>query len=266
MRVVSGRWGAVDVAEAFFLARGRGYLQDVLLAVLSKRTKAAKPDEQQCAEEPPSKKRRKTQVEKPSAGDDKKRDDAAALMDDDSEETYRLQLSTWASGAFAAARCSVFWLFIRLEHEVRSPLSYFFCWTQKHVNDEMLLKLVTHQANAIMQIFDKLDKTFDQWFANAVQEMKATDLPQDLLGVIKSFALKQLVTASGNFHLRVVSVTLKDHGCNQPARYRAHVGCFLDVIRCSWGLGVEDWNDSSGLPVSRAAILHAAQTTPNPKT
>ena len=203
LRVITGRWGAIDVAEAFFLARTRGYLQDVLLALLSKRMKAAKPETET---QQPAPKRRKTDS-RPT------HDAAAALMDDDSRESFRLKLSKWASGAFAAVRCSVFWLLLRVEHEIRGPLSSFFCWCQKHSNDEMLLKLVTHEADAVMRMFDKLSNTFDRWFADAVTEMAATDLPADLLAMIKAFAFKQIVAAAGSFHLRVVAVTRRQQRC-----------------------------------------------------
>ena len=206
VRVVTGRWGAIDVAESFFLARGRSYLQDVLLAMLSKRMKAAKPE----VEEESAQKRLKAGAQAKSAPTTKPKEDAtAALMDDDARDAFRLKLTKWANGAFAAVRCSFFWVLLRLQHEVRGPLSYFLCWCQKHSNDEMLLKLVTHQADHVMKMFDKLAQTFDTWFDDAMKEMQARDLPQELVGMIKSFTFKQLTSAAGGFHLRVVTVTRK---------------------------------------------------------
>ena len=73
----------------------------------------------------------------------------------------------------------------------------------------MLLKLVTHQADHVMKMFDKLAQTFDTWFDDAMKEMQAGDLPQELVGMIKSFTFKQLTSAVGGFHLRVVTVTRK---------------------------------------------------------
>ena len=111
VRVVTGRWGAIDVAESFFLARGRSYLQDVLLAMLSKRMKAAKPE----VEEESAQKRLKAGAQAKSALTAKRKEDAtAALMDDDSRDAFNLKLTKWASGAFAAVRCSFFWVLLRL--------------------------------------------------------------------------------------------------------------------------------------------------------
>ena len=145
-------------------------------------------------------KRQKASLQKNAA-----EDASAIMMDEDSRQAFHLKLSKWANGAFHAVRCSIFWLMLRVEHQVRSPLAYFFCWCQKHSNDELLLKLVTHQADDILKRFDVLAGEFNTWFDAAVAEMKAQDLPKEFFALFRSYAFKQLVSAAGNFQLQVVA-------------------------------------------------------------
>ena len=84
MKVVGGRWGSIDQAESFYLERGKKLLQPVLLAVLSSSMKAEKVG--------------KAQRDTASAGDD-----PMDLQDDvDTRQGYQLQMSKWASGAWAS--------------------------------------------------------------------------------------------------------------------------------------------------------------------
>ncbi|CAE7836286.1 unnamed protein product, partial [Symbiodinium necroappetens] len=56
-----------------------------------------------------------------------------------------------------------------------------------------------------MTMFDKLAHTCDTWFDDAMKEMDAGDLPQVLVGMVKSFTFKQLTSAAGGIAKELLS-------------------------------------------------------------
>ena len=183
LQVVGGRWGSIDAAEDFFLARGKKRLRPVLLALLSRSMKA--------------KKNLPTETE----------EDLRDCLDD--RATYQIKMSKYVSGALSAVQSDLFWLLLRVAHTARSPLRHFFLWCQKYAQRRPLLRLVTGFADRIMDEFNDLYLTLDEWFQSAVDELDAAGIPVDILGLLKSFCLRLLITSAGGFEMRVRAMAYK---------------------------------------------------------
>ena len=184
LQVVAGRWGSIDAAEEFYLARGKMRLKPVLLAMLSSAMKATKPKAQE-------------------------KDKADDLADDlDEREAYRIKMSKYSSGACAAVQSDLFWVLLRLLHVARGPLRHFFLWCQKYSNQRPLLKLVTGFADRIMDEFSELYNTFDSWFQDAFEEASA-EIPEAVWPLLRGLCIKIIVTSAGSFEMRIRSLTKK---------------------------------------------------------
>lgn len=194
LRLVSNRWGSIHSTELFILQRKRDLLQPVLLAMLSKKMKAAK-------ESKAKNKTGKGSKEKPD------------LLDDDSRETYNIKLSKWASGACAAVLSSLWWLLLEVSQKTRGPLTHFLLWCQsesaRKQSRGIILELVTNKANQIMCEFRNTLLSLREWFQKAVQDVRANDLPEDLLHATESFASKLILESASDFYMRVVRQTEK---------------------------------------------------------
>ena len=129
---------------------------------------------------------------------------AEALLDSDDREQYRMKMSKWASGTWAAVSNSLFWLLLHLGSKSREPLTHFFSWMQRYSKKRMLLRLVTGQAEIFMNEYSNLLQTLEDWFQSAVAEAGAQDLPLDVLQLLRGFALKLVVNGAGSFHRRIV--------------------------------------------------------------
>ncbi len=203
LRLVSNRWGSVHSAEVFILQRKRKLLQPVLLALFSKRMKAATKTPGAGAKTKPAAKSGKKKQQKTDKIDD--------LLDDDSRETYNIKLSKWASGACAAVLSSLWWLLLRIAQTTRAPLTHFFLWMQS--SDEtkkrrgVILEIVTYKAASIMVEFQDLLNSIDSWFEKAVEEVQANDLPKEILDLSKAFAAKLLLESASDFYMRIVQQT-----------------------------------------------------------
>jgi len=185
LQVVAGRWGSIDAAEEFYLARGKARLKPVLLALLSSAMKATK-----------------------QRGNDSK----DALLDDlDEREAYRIKMSKYTSGACGAVQSDLFWVLLRVLHTARGPLRHFFLWCQKYSQQRPLLRLVTGVADLIMDEFTDLYNTFDSWFKDACVEANA-DLPEEVANLLRGLCVKIIVTSAGSFELRIRSLTKKNLG------------------------------------------------------
>ena len=211
LRMVSGRWGSVHAAEAFFLDRKKSFLQPVWLALLSRRMKA---DQKQTETETSTDQARAASLAgrgsakpKAKAIGKKKTGTVAALLDEDSSQAYRIRMSKWASGAFSAISCDVFWVLLRCVHTARAPLTHFFAWAQQNSQDNLLLKLVTGKGQQILKEYANLALNIDTWFAGALSEMDATNLPPQLQALLKSLVFKLLINAAANFNMRIVAMT-----------------------------------------------------------
>ena len=184
LQVVAGRWGSVDSAEEFFLARGKARLKPVLLALLSSAMKAKKTDKS-----------------------DKAQDES--LLDDlDGRAAYQIKMSKHSSGACAAVQSDLFWVLLRLMNTARGPLRHFFLWCQKYSQRRPALRLVTETADQIMDEFTALHNTFDSWFRDALKEASAS-LPTPLLTLLRGFIVKVIHSSAGGFEMRIRSLTKK---------------------------------------------------------
>ena len=127
----------------------------------------------------------------------------------DDRATYQIKMSKYVSGALSAVQSDLFWLLLRVAHTARSPLRHFFLWCQKYAQRRPLLRLVTGFADRIMDEFNDLYLTLDEWFQSAVDELDAAGIPVDILGLLKSFCLRLLITSAGGFEMRVRAMAYK---------------------------------------------------------
>ena len=189
LQVVAGRWGSVDAAEAFYLARGKERLKPVLLALLSSSMKAKK------AEPKPA----------TATTDD--------LLDNvDERAGYNIKMTKYSTGALAAVPSDVFWCLMRLVHTARGPLRHFFLWCQKYARKRPLLRLVTGKADQIQQEFTHLFQSLDIWVDAAINEMHI-DLPPTIRTLLRGLCAKLVLTGCGGFEMRIGSMVRKplDH-------------------------------------------------------
>ena len=207
MRVLSGRWGCVHAAELFFLERKREFLAPVWLALLSSTMKADKNETGTPAAKTPAKAKAKGQPKGKAKAKARGQSKVAALLDDDSAEAYKIRMSKWASGAFGALRCHVFWVLLRCMNTARAPLMHFFAWCQKNSQDALLLKLVTGKSDDILKEYAELALNLDKWFDAALVEMGATDIPAQLQALLKGLTFKLLMNGAANFNMRIVTLT-----------------------------------------------------------
>ncbi|CAE7562245.1 unnamed protein product [Symbiodinium sp. CCMP2592] len=191
---VAGRWGSIEDSERFYIQRSRKLLEPVFLGVLSKYVKA-NPAKQAGNATPAT-----------SAGKPDKSSSAEALLDSDDREQYRIKMTKWAAGTWAAISNSLFWLLLHLGSKSREPLTHFFCWAQKYSKRRMLQRLVTGQADIFMSEYNQLLESFEDWYEMAVREANAQDLPKEVAQLVRTFALKLVVHGAGSFHRRIVSV------------------------------------------------------------
>ena len=180
LKVVAGRWGSVDAAESFLLARGCKLLRPVLLKLLSKTMK----------------------VDKSAAR--ARQGPALADDDDDEREAYHIRMTKWASGAFAAVTSTIFWLMLRVANTARKPLRHFHFWVQKNTRNRLLFQLVTGKGEEFMIEFKSLVDTFNAWFAAAVVEAGG-EVPEEVLATVRSMAFKLVTHAAGQFHMRIIA-------------------------------------------------------------
>ncbi|CAE7717143.1 unnamed protein product [Symbiodinium sp. CCMP2456] len=138
------------------------------------------------------------------APDQEKR--GADLLDQAEErEAYRLKLSKWADGALKTIKSPLFWLFLHVSSQARSPLSHFFAWAQKNSDERLIQQLVTGRAQEFQEEFDKLIQTFSTWFAAAAKDAGAEGLPAELMNLARTLAFKLVVHASASFSMRVTT-------------------------------------------------------------
>ena len=210
LRVVGGRWGSIDLAERFYLARGKKRLQPVLLAMLSSSMKA---DTQ------PKAKAKTTAKAKAKAAAGHAQEDgvaAAADLQDDLDERlgFRIRLTKWATGALQAVQSDLYWLMLRLAHTSRAPLRHFYLWCQKHTENKLLLKLVTKKADEVISEYEALISSFGEWFQNALGEADA-QLSPEILDVTRDLVYRLVLAGAGGFQLRVRSMCYKQLSCHQ---------------------------------------------------
>eukprot|EP00439_Symbiodinium_sp_Y106_P048314 s6257_g6.t1 len=207
LQVISGRWGSIESCESFFIERSRELLEPVFLSVLSKYMKAAG------TKKKPKKMAKESKEDGAAAAagssadkPDQQQKPGADLLDQAEErEAYRLKLSKWADGALKTIKSPLFWLFLHVGSQARSPLSMFFAWAQKNSDKRLIQQLVTGRAQEFQEEFDKLIQTFSTWFAAAVKDAGAEGLPAELMNLARTLAFKLVVHASASFSMRVTT-------------------------------------------------------------
>ena len=199
LAVISGRWGSIEAAEQFYIQRTRELMEPVFMSVLSKYMKAHK--EQATEAGPASKKQKVGETQAEAGGEDAS---ASLLGNEEEKQAFRIKMSKWAQGSMAAVQNSLFWLLLHIASVVRTPLSHFFAWAQLNSRRRMIQQLVTGRAAQFMKEFETLVVSFDSWFADAIKEAKAFDLPEKVVSLVRTLALKLVVAAAGSFCMRVL--------------------------------------------------------------
>ena len=207
LRLVSGRWGSVHSCESFLLLRGRGFLQPVLLAMFSRRMKAANPGDK-LALDPKGQSKAPPRAKQPKSK--AKSDKVDLLLDEDSRASYNLKMSKWANGACQAVLSSLFWLLLECKQKIREPLAHFSFWCQSLQTKQgrgVIIELVTGKAEQFLKEFQDNLVSLDTWFAAAVDKSQARDLPSELLAMTKAMCFKLILRGASDFHMRVVQQT-----------------------------------------------------------
>ena len=207
-QVISGRWGSVDIAESFLLARGQVKVQSVLLRVLSKFVKAEKKAGK-------SEQTKQGQDEDGKNGDVSAGDASTAISDNETLTTtgdanqshdpagtegdraaYRLRLSKWYRTTFFAISSKVFWFILRVCHRARMPLRHFFHFAQKHSADRCLLKLVTGKMCGFRHDALRLVLELPRWLNESLEASGCNTLSLSMQGRLKllgaQLAFKQI--------------------------------------------------------------------------
>lgn len=208
-QVISGRWGSVDMAESFLLARGQMKVQSVLLRVLSKFVKADKKDGKanQTVDSQGPDERCSNGVSTGDAstalagnetlattGETNQSHDPAGTEGD--RAAYRLRLSKWYRTTFFAISSKVFWFILRVCHRARMPLRHFFHFAQKHSADRCLLKLVTGKMCSFRHDALRLVLELPRWLNESLEASGCNTLSLSMQGRLKllgaQLAFKQI--------------------------------------------------------------------------
>ena len=126
------------------------------------------------------------------------------LLDTEEDKAaYRLKMSKWAAGAMSTVRNSLFWLFLLVSEHVRAPLNHFFAWAQKNSENRLIQQLVCGKAKSFQDEFDVKLASCDTWFAEAVKEAEADDLPLMVLDLVRTLSFRMVAHAAASFYMRI---------------------------------------------------------------
>ena len=198
--VISGRWGSVDAAESFYLARGRNRIQQVLLAVISKHMKAGRPTSADAEG-------RSKAPDAAGVGENQQTErgaDAEAIADGDDSAAYRIKLSKWYSTTFHAISNPVFWFVLEVSHRAREPLRHFFHFLQRHSSDKRLLRLVTQRLACFRAEWVLLLLNMPVWLDEALQNSGCQNLSASTQGKLKMLGCKLVFKLGHAFEMRIV--------------------------------------------------------------
>lgn len=188
--VLQGRWGSVDAAEAFYLARGREKIQSVLLRVIAGHIKADK------------------SVDSVQKGDPENAGGTTQLCpDEDSVSAYKIKLSKWYSSSFKALNSKIFWFLLSINHKIREPLRHFLHFTQKYSspkNSEHIVLLLVESIEKFQREWVVLALHASTWVQRALEESKCTELSATVQGKLKVLACRLLLKTGNAFDQRIL--------------------------------------------------------------
>ena len=204
--VLQGRWGSVDNAEQFYLARGREKIQKCLLKVISRYMKADKSKAPEANEPKPG-----------EEGDDDAGAGVNALADAEIDERrfYRIKLSKWFSTSFRALTSPIFWFILHISHKIRSPLRHFLHFTQKYStprNSENILLLLVEKIQCFQSEWVLLALHAPTWIQEALEESQCSSLRESVQEKLKLLACRLLFKTGNAFDVRIIQRLMKHFG------------------------------------------------------
>ena len=204
--MLQGRWGSVDNAEQFYLARGREKIQKCLLTVISRYMKADKSKEGQANGSKPG-----------EEDDDGTGTGVNALADADIDEKrfYRIKLSKWFSTSFRALTSPIFWFILHISHKIRSPLRHFLHFTQKYStprNSENILLLLVEKIQCFQSEWVLLALHAPTWIQEALEASGCSSLRASVQEKLKLLACRLLFKTGNAFDARIIQRLAKHFG------------------------------------------------------
>ena len=85
-------------------------------------------------------------------------------------------------------------------------------YIQKHSTKNLPMKLVCGDVQKFVSEFKLLIDTLPTWFADAVAESGAGQLPDEVLGMVQGMTLKLVVRLASSFDSRVVQPLARPAG------------------------------------------------------
>ena len=200
-QVIAGRWGSVDAAEMFLLARGQEKVQTVLLRVLSKFIKADPKGTAKAAKDGKDKPDKSVA----DTGDDNA-DNADAGGDPtlDAINAFKITLSKWYRTTFHAISSKIFWFLLHICHRARRPLRHFFAFMQKHSTKDCLFSLVTNKITAFKQDSLNLVLSMPMWLQDALNQSGCSNLKSETQCKLKLLGAQLVLKQIRSLDLRIL--------------------------------------------------------------
>ena len=197
-QVIAGRWGSVDGAESFLLARGQEKVQSVLLRILSRFVKADKGKSKATGKGSDG----TTEKNGMDVAEDQADQDHNPLVDD--TQAYKIKLSKWYRTTFHAIASKMFWFLLHVCHRAREPLRHFFAFMQKHSSDQCLFTLVTSKIHAFKHDSLRLVLEMPHWLQAALDKSGCVTLSSDVQGKLKLLAAQLVFKQIRSLDLRIL--------------------------------------------------------------
>ena len=151
-------------------------------------------------------------------GDDTMEIDELAV---DERQAYRAKLTKWVYGSVTAMQNPAFWFVLRISHEARAPLTFFFACLAKDGPDGLsktvgpardlpIVKLLCVRLQQVRARFDDMFKGFDSWVDSALTHASniTARVPQSAMSteevsVLRTLAWEILLHHSSSFTRRI---------------------------------------------------------------
>lgn len=123
-------------------------------------------------------------------------------------QAYRIKLSRWYRGAFAAVKHPIFWFLLYICRAMRGPLTHFFLFLQKaSQNDnqgQSLFCLVTEKCQQIQAEYHRLLANADEIIGKALELSDCSSLAADDVEKLRLLGWKLLLQQYSAFHRRMI--------------------------------------------------------------